>query len=365
MRAQVAYLARLAGRSAGKAALRPPRPLFPHEIDSPTSWPGASKPAGQQGLDAKAPAPPASRADGKPTAAVPQAAVSAEQAMAPLPPAGSPAAAHAAGIQPPRSWPDPLWATPVDLPHTTGLPPLTGGTDGRTASAPRSRPAAPAPGPGAGQAARPGRGQDSHSVQNHGQDTGDTGIRGTLGDRPAAGPDRSPAPATAGPDRRDAVTPLPPGGSPSAAHAARTQPPPYHGQDTGDTGIRGTLGDRPAAGPDRSPAPATAGPDRLKLTTAAGDLLPPPATAMHAIPAGLEPAGRHREQSPQGQPRVSIGTIEVTVVPAAPPAPEISQNTPPADTRHGWSPAASPLAVGIHAGRLQQGLRRWYGIAQS
>jgi hypothetical protein len=304
MRAQVAYLARLAGRSAGKAALRPPRPLFPHEIDSPTSWPGASKPAGQQGLDAKAPAPPASRADGKPTAAVPQAAVSAEQAMAPLPPAGSPAAAHAAGIQPPRSWPDPLWATPVDLPHTTGLPPLTGGTDGRTVSAPRSRPAAPAPGPGAGQAARPGRGQDSHSVQNH-------------------------------------------------------------GQDTGDTGIRGTLGDRPAAGPDRSPAPATAGPDRLKLTTAAGDLLPPPATAMHAIPAGLEPAGRHREQSPQGQPRVSIGTIEVTVVPAAPPAPEISQNTPPADTRHGWSPAASPLAVGIHAGRLQQGLRRWYGIAQS
>jgi hypothetical protein len=96
--------------------------------------------------------------------------------------------------------------------------------------------------------------------------------------------------------------------------------------------------------------------DRGKRSGAVGDLLPPDAGGERPGPAGAA-------RGSAAPPRVTIGTIEVTVVPPAPPpfgpagpaqvAPE------PLTTR---PPAASPLAEDRSA-RLRGGLRRWYGIA--
>jgi hypothetical protein len=88
------------------------------------------------------------------------------------------------------------------------------------------------------------------------------------------------------------------------------------------------------------------------------DLLPPARTE-HAEP------GRSRREPPG---RVTIGTIEVTVVPPARPAhgagtpPRIAPPLPaellPAGHR------AAPRFAEAGTARLRDGLRRWYGIAQ-
>ena len=418
MRTQVPYLARLARQSIGQEALRPPRQLFPGGTHSPARWPGADESASQQDSGAGAPAFPAGGPDGAPAVAGPRAAIRAGQVMAPLPQGSAPSAARAAEAQPPRSWPDALWGTPVDLPRTTALLPAPSETDGGTAA------------------------------------LIDTGSRVAPGGRA----DRSPTP-TATPDLEDAVVPLPQGSAPSAARAAEAQPPRSwpdplwgtpvdlprttglppapgrtedhgtfaprfrptaltpgpgterpagagrdqgrrrqgnrdqddrrqddHGEDSGDAGTRVTPGARPAPGPERSsaqaaagpvgsPAPAAAGPvgspapatatlGRLQVPIAAPDLLPPSGIVPRsATAAGTGPDGRLQDPRASGQPRVSIGTIEVTVVPAAPPAPEIGRNRPPAPAAPGRSRPASQPAAGLAAG-WAQGLRRWYGIAQ-
>jgi hypothetical protein len=87
------------------------------------------------------------------------------------------------------------------------------------------------------------------------------------------------------------------------------------------------------------------------------DLLPPVGTE-HAGP------GRSRREPPG---RVTIGTIEVTVVPPARPAhgagipPQIAPS--PAGPLTAAHPAAPRFAEAGTA-RLRDGLRRWYGIAQ-
>lgn len=88
------------------------------------------------------------------------------------------------------------------------------------------------------------------------------------------------------------------------------------------------------------------------------DLLPP---------AGTEHAGPSRSRrEPPG--RVTIGTIEVTVIPSARPAhgagtpPQITP--PPTEPLPAAYPAAPRFAEAGTA-RLRDGLRRWYGIAQS
>jgi hypothetical protein len=403
MRAQVPYLARLARHSTGQEALRPPRQLFPGGTYSPARRPGTDESAWHQDSGAGALTFPAGRPDGP--VAAPPAAAPAGPTVVPPPQGGAPSATHRAEAQPPRSWPEPLWGTPVDLPRTAGLPLVPGETDGGTTA------------------------------------RVDTGGRVASGGRSG----RSPAPA-ATPDRRDAVVPLSQGGAPSATHRAEAQPPRSwpeplwgtpvdlprtaglqhvpgetddggafgpelqstaltprpgtgrpagpgrghddrgrddRGQDSGDAGIRVTPNARAVAAPERPPAPAAAGADRSPapmtarldrlqapavardlVPAAPRDLMPPPAAVPRPAAAGTEPAGRLRDPRPSGQARVSIGTIEVTVVPAAPPTPEIGRNQPSAPAAPGRSRPASPLAAGMTAGRLEQGLRRWHGIAQ-
>ncbi len=83
-------------------------------------------------------------------------------------------------------------------------------------------------------------------------------------------------------------------------------------------------------------------------------LRPDPGSLPGPEPGGLPRPGTDRP------PRVSIGTIEVTVLAPAPPA---SHAVPPPLAR---SPIERPSARAADAGgrRLQDGLRRWYGTAQ-
>jgi hypothetical protein len=320
MRAQVPYLARLARHSTGQEALRPPRQLFPGGTYSPARRPGTDESAWHQDSGAGALTFPAGRPDGPVTA--PPAAVPAWPTVVPPPQAGAPSATHRAEAQPPRSWPEPPWGTPVDLPRTAGLPLVPGETDDGGAFGPELQSTALTPRPGTGRPAGPGRGHDDRGRDDRGQDSGDAGIRVTPNARTVAAPERPPAPAAAGADR------------PPAPMMARLD----HLQ-------------APTVARDLVPAPPR-------------DLMPPPAAVPRSAAAGTEPAGRLRDPRPSGQARVSIGTIEVTVVPAAPPTPEIGRNQPSAPAAPGRSRPASPLAAGMTAGRLEQGLRRWHGIAQ-
>jgi hypothetical protein len=62
--------------------------------------------------------------------------------------------------------------------------------------------------------------------------------------------------------------------------------------------------------------------------------------------------------------RVSIGTIEVTVVPPAPPAPAVPEIRPQVPVSPRWPRPSSLLATSAGSDRLRDGLRRWYGTAQ-
>jgi hypothetical protein len=373
MRAQVPYLARLARQGAGPEALRPPRQLFPGGAYSPAfpagrpdglaaaprdavpagpaampprraEGPSASQPAAarsprtwpdplrgtpaeplpapaETGHEATAPAGTGGRAgpDGRSGRSPAPATAPGHRNPAPLPQEGASSPAHLAAAQPPRAWPGALWGTPVELPRPAALPLVPGHTQDPRASGPGPGPAAPVPGTGTGRPSGPGRGQ-----QDRGHDSGDIGIRVTSSARTAAAPDLSPAPVTAG-------------AGPSPAPA---------GAETGP-----------------SAAPAARG-DHFQVPLAVSDLAPPPAEAPRPATSGTGPAGRLREPRPSGQPQVSIGTIEVTVVPAPSPARELGPKQPPAAAAAGGPRSAGPVAAGMTAGRLQQGLRRWHGIAQ-
>jgi hypothetical protein len=98
-------------------------------------------------------------------------------------------------------------------------------------------------------------------------------------------------------------------------------------------------------------------------TAASGALLPSSGQAQQ----GNDRPGPHtvrerRRQHGVPEARVSIGTIEVTVVPPAPQPGHPEDG--PARPRPGRQGAASLLAVGPGAERLRDGLRRWHGTAQ-
>jgi hypothetical protein len=105
---------------------------------------------------------------------------------------------------------------------------------------------------------------------------------------------------------------------------------------------------------------------RANGSAAARDLLPPSGTAEAGradAPAGTpgpDPARPRPQPGGTGRAQVSIGTIEVTVVPPA--RPEATRSAPP--TAPGRSRPASLLASGPGTDRLRDGLRRWHGTAQ-
>lgn len=188
--------------------------------------------------------------------------------------------------------------------------------------------------------------------------------------------------------------PQPPGPVPSAsahppASAARGWPP----QAPASVSSRGTPveltrpaelaaaagqgGTRSAAPPGQLNGPPASWPGQARAATADGDqgpsaaaaatgkvpALPPPALAPRPDePTGPGPFGP-RQQLPgaPGPDRVSIGTIEVTVVPPARPG---TGSRPGARAPRIRPRPASLLAADGGTSRLRDGLRRWYGIAQ-
>lgn len=117
---------------------------------------------------------------------------------------------------------------------------------------------------------------------------------------------------------------------------------------------RGSVAD--VAGP---PPPGTSPPGAGRAGVVR-DLLPPSAGAGRS--GEQTGTGRPATQAP-APPRVTIGTIEVTVVPSA----RFAHGTPgPAPAPPAGAPPqpATPLAEEDTAWPPPDGLRRWYGIAQ-
>lgn len=95
------------------------------------------------------------------------------------------------------------------------------------------------------------------------------------------------------------------------------------------------------------------------------ELLPPPAAASEAVrQASRRPGGLSRDTGTSPGARVSIGIIEVNVVPPARPAPAVSDASAPGRSPLSGSRVGSMLAAGPGSERLRDGLRRWYGTAQ-
>jgi hypothetical protein len=190
----------------------------------------------------------------------------------------------------------------------------------------------------------------------------------------AAAPNAAPSPArTAVPAHLDGGSPAayPQSGSPAAGETDGRQPPSSWADSLWGEPVEPQRTPRPAPGPvltQARPAHGTedAGSRRPANGSAARDLLPPTGTAEAGRadgPAGLpgpDPAGARPQPRGAARAPVSIGTIEVTVVPPA--QPEATRSAPPTAT--GRSRPASLLASGSGADRLRDGLRRWHGTAQ-
>jgi hypothetical protein len=126
---------------------------------------------------------------------------------------------------------------------------------------------------------------------------------------------------------------------------------------------RGSREQRPADGlePDGTRSAADRPGDRGNRSGAVRDLVPPAdGGERHGEQAGATRSGRSAGETPA---RVTIGTIEVTVVPPARPAHGASEpaRVPPVPSAV-KRPASVPGETG--SARLRNGLRRWYGIAQ-
>jgi hypothetical protein len=399
MRAPVPYLARLARQAAGQAALRPPRQLFAGDISLPARLPGREGPrrgravpaatlgpagflppsgadeegaaseetAASRGRDAGterrtgpaggpaasvAPAPvtslpatPAAPARPEPTAGLPTAPGGPD---APWPPRAAPRPPGAARPGPPRD----VTSGPDDPAAARPAPPWAATADpGDPAGA---RAAAWPPGPGSQPASRPRLADDPTGTGPPGSRAG--APRGRPADLPGATGPAPPAGETdaqAGPVARAGTAPAPSGREP--ADMAGPRP----GQRTDDAGLpvaRGTAG-----GPGAPGAEGSADPDRPAEPTAVRHLMPPAADLRPAAVSGSAPGEPYREPRGAGRSQVTIGTIDVTVIPpaaAARPAP------PPAPVPSGWSRPGSLLTASAGADRRRDGLRRWYGTAQ-
>ncbi len=356
MRAQVPYLARLARRAAGQVPLQPPRQLFADTAYSPVR-----PPAG----DGSADFPLGSTADAAARGFSPAFALSQAAEEPPASPQiTSQSGEHIAGN---RTGGAPV---PIDSGSHAG----TGGHPAPSGRADRPRSAQVTPSPLLAPRA----------------ETSEVAVGTPVTSAPAG-------PITQPPEPTPSATPR------TSAHAARVRSPgssatvpfwempvelPYPIERASVTSQASTrLAAQPAL-PPPGLGPAAVGSDQDQLGDGTGtretpggwdavsdngrsrapaalrDLLPPPAQAPRPTElAGPGPGGsRQQPAGGRASARVSIGTIEVTVVPPARPAVHASESRAPAQMPRGRSRPASPLTAG--ADRLRDGLRRWYGIAQ-
>jgi len=387
MTAQVPYLAGLARRAAGPTPLQPPRPLFAGAARLPDR-----RQAGEDSPDSPRGRAGDAAARGFPPAPGPRLSAG-EQPAAPLiaPRRGAPAsqrygAENRAGDVPAPTGPAVRAGTaggpaapaqpdrPGPAPVTLGPPIAAPGQPAHTAAAPRATPAPARPGaqpgkplPAAGPVS-PADGPVTPAAAASGRPPGASAIgspwatpvelpdpagrppaTGGAGTQPAAAP-ASPPGAAPGPPPPGAA-PGPPSGRPRPAAAgidqrqpggAGSQQAPGRGDSIGELGparaaVAGHL--QPASHPALAPRPdELAGPDRF--------------------------GSRQRPPGGPGSARVSIGTIEVTVLPPARPTLHPGESRSPAPVPRGRSRPPSLFGTTAGATRLRDGLRRWYGIAQ-
>lgn len=318
MNAQVPYLAKLARRAAGPAPLQPGRPLFPGTAYLAgrllAADDGENLPRGRAGR--ADPAARAGRADAIATPAGPDrpglTAVRTGSVSVPRAQLTQAAAAQQ--------------TTSAPAGHTAQQ--MTSAPAGHTAQPTEPRPPGPVPSASAHPPASAARGwppQAPASVPSW-----ETPVELT---RPA---ELAAAAGQAG--TRSTAPPAPLAGSPAS----------WPGQASAATANR-----------DQGPSAAAA-------TTGKIPALPPPALAPRPDEP-TEPTGPglfgSRQQLPggPGPDRVSIGTIEVTVVPPTRPG---AESRPGVQAPRGRPRPASLLAAHGGTSRLRDGLRRWYGIAQ-
>jgi hypothetical protein len=363
MRAQVPYLARLARQVSGQAMLRPPRQLFASDIYLQGRHEPALRPHGDR-----------ARRNGQPPASP-----GLGEGM-PAAPGTAPPQAGDTGTSPAATAPGVRQLPGEPRGYHTALP------DGRAflPAADAAADAAPA-----GHEA-PGRPQVPPGAPTV-PPIGPAGAAAPRPDRPGAPAARAavplePGPATwpavlSGPATGPAVPPGPAARSavsissgPAIRPVVLLEPSPA----TGPGGPR-PAGPVPAASPPWPPdglrppggavRPARAAPLREAPAAdgRAGIPVPPAAREAGVTGRSTEPAARDLlppvpESRPDAapQPRVSIGAIEVTVVPPSPAA------ATPATQPGAQAPAGRPpsLLTSAGAGRLRDGLRRWYGTAQ-
>jgi hypothetical protein len=387
MKAEVPYLARLARHAAARPMLWPPRQLFTGGIDMPVLPPDRAGSPRRHAVSAATslPGPLAPAADGEPNA---------REAIAPghgvdtggertagperrSSAATSPATVQAATVLPVTSTAHGATAAPATSARQEPAPaiPVTRGSperheppqaEPRQQSAPYSAPpaAGPADSAGARSAASPEEPPPTSSRSRPEGGTGRARPPGSWASPLWGAPVDLPeaiefAPVTGEATRRaisasPAGPATPPAGPGTAATAGTRQ-----GQRTGDVGPSVA---RRAADHQVPDAEDAADPYRPREPAPVRDLRPPPPSrARPAAMSGTEPGEPHRELRAPGRPQVSIGTIEVTVLP---PAPAVHEAQPSPPVARGWSRPPSLLASSAGMDRLRDGLRRWYGTAQ-
>jgi hypothetical protein len=372
MKAMVSYLSRLAREAPGQPMLQPPRQVFTGDVDVPARSMGDLGSHQGRVVNAAGSSPPVGLLPVVRGAGLPAPEAAAQPSAVPTwpePATETRATPHSPGTpRPPRAPPHWPGAGHLEVPRAAVTGPAD--PDGtRPGASPTSLPSrSPRPAADAGHASPPGSRPNSPRERP-------ADLSGTVepapvvaqAGRPAAytGPHAAsagPSPATAGPSPASA-----------APHAAPRPAPPAdparpRASAPGPIAPVGSAHDQYAHGSDAAMARRIAvGPGTLG-SQGADDRHRPvePAAVRNLMPQpSVEPPGTVPGQPlvPR-RPRVSIGTIEVTIVPPVPPTPAVREIQPPAPVANGWSRPPSPFGASAGGDRLRHGFRRWYGTAQ-
>jgi hypothetical protein len=329
MTASVPYLAGLVSRSAGPGTLRPPRPLFASGTPMSgfeRSWPAAVEAAAdradapQAGSAAPAlgrrPATPADRIVAGSTAELSPTPVGGRIEAARAGPA-APSAPDGPRLEPPR-------------PHDAGVPAPAGAILAAVDAAATARP----------------------DTAAHGEPI------------PHRVSESAPPPASAHtpwPRTEPAPDGLLPAFAPLPGRRAATGSPPAEDRPASDTHHPAPEGDD-RRGPSPVSLLARARDTDEPVRRPLAEPQDPPVARRGFASATLAPRAEPPDTAAPASSRapVSIGSIEVTVLPAPAPAP--APQVAPAQPRHPAGRAATAEAAGD---RLLDGRRRWYGIAQA